>query len=214
MSRLSADAVLQRSGFQFDLWKWNFIASGGVVSFSIAQKNAAFCAIVPWLSAILFAYWLHQAEAIQRGRWKPRTAHRSRAWSSLVFPAGFVFAPILSFAFGAYVLRPCKSQLLTERQFAWTGGPGIFALLLLTAWFVRWWCREYGGPPPSKKGKNKPPDATPAAVVVELSEKGSIADVQTALRTALDTWNGMTVKSDGVTRLRIVTRKEKKKKKG
>jgi hypothetical protein len=73
MAEMSEQQLTKRSDIQFDVWKWNMIAAGAIMTLAIQQGNGDLCVVIPWLSAGLFAYWLHQALAIQEGKVKSRT---------------------------------------------------------------------------------------------------------------------------------------------
>ena len=94
---------------------------------------------------MLYAYWLHQAEAIQGRRKASGGLEPVRKWSCLAIPAGFVVTPTLCVLFGTLlqVEAKAKALLLGETWYNFVGWSGFGVILALTCCFAYWFKQEY-----------------------------------------------------------------------
>lgn len=74
---IEKNEIKRRSDEQFDLFKLNIAAAGFIATFALGDKgdhNALL--IIPWLSFIMYLYWIYQGISIRSADRKPASKER------------------------------------------------------------------------------------------------------------------------------------------
>ncbi len=74
---IEKDEIKRRSDEQFDLFKLNIAAAGFIATFALGDTgNRDALLIIPWLSFIMYLYWIYQGISIRSADRKPASKER------------------------------------------------------------------------------------------------------------------------------------------
>lgn len=157
MDPLTQEQMKQRGAFQFRLLELNLISAGVLGSFALSNTDRYWDILLlyPFLSFLLFVFWLHHAFVIRLELLKPPPP-----------PTGWQIARRQLFAvgiLGSFVVLPCAGVWLHARgperlpsEAMSTAGLVVFPVLVF-AGFASWFVLQYHKSPEMASPSPPPP---------------------------------------------------------